>query len=267
MKPLILITNDDGIFSPGLFALAEVLADLGDLLVVAPAFQQTSMGRSFPKGEEIGIIKEVDLALPSGNIKAYSVCGSPAQAVSYGLLELTEKTPELCVSGINYGENVGNTLTCSGTVGACFEAVNHGIPSVALSRQADLEIQSLSDYRKMDWSISKKVAAFIVGKILKQGFPENAAILNVNVPDQVNSDEIRLTSQSRHSYGGYIKPGKRDFNKGYQLISKFNVDFEALEKGSDMYSFYKDKVVTLTPIKYDFSTTIDWSAQGKIRFQ
>jgi len=94
MKPLILITNDDGIFSPGLFALAEVLADLGDLLVVAPAFQQTSMGRSFPKGEEIGIIKEVDLALPSGNIKAYSVHGSPSQAVSYGFLEWTGLYPK-----------------------------------------------------------------------------------------------------------------------------------------------------------------------------
>lgn len=261
MKPLILITNDDGIFSPGLLALAESLDRLGDLLIVAPELQQTSMGRSFPKGEQIGIIKKVNISISNGNIKSYSVHGSPAQAVSYGLLELTDRIPDLCVSGINYGENLGNTLTCSGTVGACFEAVTHGIPSVAVSKQAKLEMMSSSTYHEQDWSLAQKTVVDIVNKIMDEGFPENAAILNINVPDKVNSDEIRLTRQSRHSYGSYIKPEKRDFNQGFRLGSRFKVDLDALEKDSDMYSFYIDKVVSVTPIKHDFSTSINWTFQ------
>lgn len=258
MRPLILITNDDGIFSPGLSALAESLDRLGDLLIVAPAEQQTSMGRSFPKGEQTGIINEVNLAISNGKKKAYSINGSPAQAVSYGLLELTDRIPDLCVSGINYGENLGNTLTCSGTVGACFEAVTHGIPSVAVSKQAKLEMMSSSTYYEQDWSLAQKTVAAIVKKIMDEGFPENAAILNINVPDKVKSEEIRLTRQSRYSYSGYIRPGKRDFSQGFRLVSRFKVDFDALEKDSDMYSFYIDNVVSITPIKHDFSSIIDW---------
>lgn len=135
MKPLILITNDDGVYSPGLIA-AEAVQYLGDLLIVAPRFQQTSMGRSFPKSDDVGVIEKMRVMVNGAEIDAYGVHGSPAHAVSHGILELAYKKPDLCISGINYGENLGLSLTCSGTIGAALEADSYEIPSIAVSRQA-----------------------------------------------------------------------------------------------------------------------------------
>jgi len=103
MKSYFLITNDDGIQSPGLLALSEAVSDLGELLIVAPSFQQTGMGRSFPQDESIGIIEEKILMVNDDSTKSYGVYGSPAQAVAYGILELSHRKPDLCLCGINYG--------------------------------------------------------------------------------------------------------------------------------------------------------------------
>ena len=140
MKPLIIVTNDDGVYSPGLCAAAEAVQDLGDLLVVAPRFQQTSMGRSFPKSKDVGIIEKIKIMLNGCEIEAYGVHGSPAHAVSHGILELAYRKPDLCISGINYGENLGLSISCSGTIGAAFEADSYDIPSIAISRQASWNI-------------------------------------------------------------------------------------------------------------------------------
>lgn len=124
-RPLILVTNDDGIHSPGLYAAASVAVKSGDVLIAAPHTQQTGMGRSFPGYPDNGVIEKIeteDMKLPgeiTGNkILAYGIHGTPALAVAHGILELAEHTPDLCISGINYGENLGSCLTCSGTLGA-----------------------------------------------------------------------------------------------------------------------------------------------------
>ena len=130
-RPLILVTNDDGIHSPGLYAAAQAAAKIGDVLIAAPHTQQTGMGRSFPRCPDDGIIEEIDVQermreefwyeeMYDGEIRAYAVHGSPARAVAHGVLELADRKPDLCVSGINYGENLGTCLTCSGTMGALF---------------------------------------------------------------------------------------------------------------------------------------------------
>ncbi|MBC7959468.1 MAG: 5'/3'-nucleotidase SurE, partial [Vallitaleaceae bacterium] len=231
MKPLILVTNDDGIYSPGLWAVVEVLMDLGELLVVAPIEQQTGMGRSFPKNEETGIIEKMSRVVNGQVIEAYGVHGSPAYAVSHGVLELCDRKPDLCVSGINYGENLGLSLTCSGTLGAAFEADSHGIFSIAVSRQADLSIQHSNDFREMDWEASKSITREIVSEVLRNGYPGGVSILNINVPDGATSTtEKRMTKQSRLNYSVFQKPQKRDFSKGYLLKSKLDVDIDKTEK-------------------------------------
>lgn len=263
MKPLILITNDDGVYSPGLIAVAEAVEHLGELLIVAPRFQQTSMGRSFPKGDNIGIIEKVKVKVNGKEIDAYGVHGSPAQAVAHGILELAPKKPDLCVSGINYGENLGLSVTCSGTIGAAFEAYSYDVPSVAVSREAHLSIQHSSDYQEMNWEVSKKVTADIVSEVLINGLPKKVSILNINVPDEAtNSTEIRITKQSNLNYGVFVKPEIRDFDKGYRLKSKFNVDINKTEKNSDMYAFYSDKVITVTPLTWDLSINADWKLKN-----
>jgi len=119
-KPQILLTNDDGIQSPGLWAAAGALAAIGRVTVAAPAEQSSGMGRSLPSTSS-GIIHEQKLRVNGQEWIVYAVSGSPAQAIQHGVLEIMPKKPDLVVSGINYGENVGLGTTISGTVGAAME--------------------------------------------------------------------------------------------------------------------------------------------------
>lgn len=263
MKPLILITNDDGVYSPGLWAVAEAVQDLGDLLIVAPMFQQTGMGRALPKEGNVGIIKKVKIMVNGNEVDAFGVHGSPALAVSHAVLELTDRKPDLCISGINYGENLGLSLTCSGTLGAAFEADSHGIPSIAVSREVDLSKQHSSEYQSLDWEAAKNVTKKIANEVLKRGFPEGVRIFNINVPDSATcKTEVRVTSQSRNNYSIFVRPEKRDLGKSYILHSQLDVDIEKTEKCSDIYAFLFDKVISITPLTWDLSIKINGSFDG-----
>ena len=133
-KPIILFTNDDGIESPGLWAAVAAFRDVGRLLVVAPREQQSGMGRSMPHASE-GRIYPYEAPIDCPDCRAYAVDGTPAQAVQHAILELAEDKPALLVSGINYGENTGNGVTISGTVGAALEGASlASAPSPSASR-------------------------------------------------------------------------------------------------------------------------------------
>src|SRR5512138_3598745 len=143
----ILLTNDDGIQSPGLWAAAEALAKLGFVHVAAPREQFSGAGRSLPSTSD-GRIDVRERTVNSQLWKVHSVGGAPAQAVQHAILEILPERPDLVVSGINYGENVGSGVTISGTVGAALEAASFGIPALAVS----LEVE-----RQHHWSLSKEV--------------------------------------------------------------------------------------------------------------
>jgi len=129
-RPLILVTNDDGLLSPGLHAAAEAVADLGDLLLVAPATQQTAMSRAFFGGPDAGVVEQVDLHIAGRSVPGFAITGSPVMAVTHAVLELADRPIALCVSGVNYGENIGGTIGVSGTIGAALEADAHGIANL-----------------------------------------------------------------------------------------------------------------------------------------
>ena len=137
-KCQILLTNDDGIQSPGLWAAAEALSELGFVTVAAPRDQSSGMGRSLPSSSD-GIIRTEVVQIRGKEWTVYAVGGSPAQAVLHGILEIMPQPPDLVVSGINYGENVATGITISGTVGAALEAASHGIPGLAMSLETDRE--------------------------------------------------------------------------------------------------------------------------------
>ena len=136
LRPLILLTNDDGIHSRGLRAAVKACAPLGELLVVAPASQQTASGRSKPI-TSTGRIEQVIFEVDGGTIIGLGVDGSPAQAVEHGLFEFAQRPVALAVSGINFGENIGESVTTSGTVSAALEASSFGVAAIAASRQTD----------------------------------------------------------------------------------------------------------------------------------
>lgn len=259
MRPLILITNDDGIFSPGLLAAAEAVQPLGDILIVAPRYQQTAMARAFPRGEDVGIIEAVNLVVNLEKVTGFGVTGSPAQAVTHAVLELASRRPDLCISGINYGENVGLSLTCSGTLGAAFEANSHGVPSIAVSRQMPLSLQHSKDFPDVSWAVCQKIIRETAEKILKIGLPPEICTININVPETAdNTTDLRWTRQSRLNSAVFVKPGSRDLKAGYQLESAVYPDLQSAEKDSDIYAIFFDKVISVTPVTWDLSVRTDW---------
>ena len=256
-----MVTNDDGIHSPGLYAAASVAVKSGDVLIAAPHTQQTGMGRSFPGYPDNGVIEKIeteDMKLPgeiTGNkILAYGIHGTPALAVAHGILELAEHTPDLCISGINYGENLGSCLTCSGTLGALFEASSYGIPGIAVSVEAKLEKQRSTDFETKDWSAAQYILEKYIRKTLETGIPEGADAWNINVPDGLKF-LIRKD--------GLCRAGKaiftlRNRKKGYTaslagLEVKKDVDIQSLESDSDIYAIYMDQIASVTLLNFDMS--------------
>ena len=141
VKPQILLTNDDGIQSPGLWSAAEALSEIGFVNVVAPRDQFSGSGRSFPTSSD-GAIQPQEIEVHGKHWTVYAVGGTPAQTVSHAILEILPEYPDILVSGINYGENVGIGITASGTVGAAMEAASLGIPSLAVSLETKKEHQT-----------------------------------------------------------------------------------------------------------------------------
>lgn len=248
-RPLILITNDDGIHSPGLRAAAEAALGLGELVIAAPNHQQTAMGRAFPRTEDLGKIEKVPYEINGVEIPAYSVHGSPAYAVAYGILELADRKPDLCISGINYGENMGMILTCSGTLGAAFEAASQGIMAVAVSAEIDLEQQFKEDFMDYNWEYAKESVRKWAAWALDKKNASEIDVLNINVPMCPRTcGEYRITTQSREKYLEFCCPPKRALDEPYSLKAEKKVDLEKLEKESDIYAVCVDKIVSVTPL-------------------
>ncbi len=252
-KPLILLVNDDGIMSPGLIALSRAVAELGEVLVVAPWKQQTSMSRAYVGYENLGVIESVEEHVFGKDIKAFSVVGSPAHCVVYAVLEIAGRKPDLCISGINYGENLGKTISYSGTIGAALQAADFDINTIAVSRPAALH-EINGEYAELDWSLAQKAAYIWAKKVLNHGMTECARILNINVPERLSDVyRQRLTVQSSKDMFIYEQPASRDFGKPYKIPSKKRQNFDDIEMNSDIWAVCVDGVVSVTPMKYDLT--------------
>ncbi len=257
MRPLILVTNDDGIESPGLQAAAEAVVDLGDLLIVAPVRQQTSMSRSRPVGPLIGIIEQGTVILRGETYPTYAVHGSPAECVSHAVLELGARKPDICISGINYGENLGASITRSGTVGAALEANSFGIPSLAISAEVDIDSQHADSYAVNNWQIASYFTHRMAEWLLGHSLPQEISVLNINVPSEATErTSLRLTRQSHQNYYEEDVPPKRNYSEGYCFTSSIRFNKASLEPQSDIYAFAIDRVVSITPLSLDLTAKL-----------
>lgn len=256
-KFIILLTNDDGIRSPGLWAAAQALEPLGVVTVVAPRLQCTAAGRSNPANSEGRIYEETN-AVRGRNWIAYAVDGTPAQAVQHGILELMPRLPDLVVSGINYGENVGSSVTSSGTIGAALEGACFGIPSLAVSLQTDVR-----DHRSHSAEIDFAAAAYFTRHfaqlLLQVKCPPDVDILKVDVPeDAAPQTAWQVTRLSRQRYYVPQKPGRDHLN------DKASIDFERLserhlfEPDSDVCALL-DHIVAVTPLSLDMTSRVGLS--------
>lgn len=244
MRPSILLTNDDGVSSVGLWAAYEALAPIADVTVVAPATQQSAVGRSISIFEPI----RANQIIING-VSAYSVAGKPTDAVIIGLYALG-LSPTLVVSGINIGENLSyESIMTSGTVGAALEASNQGTPGIAFSLQVEDQGDKFDDprYHGQSFDAAKKVVQDIVSRVISHGFCPHADVINVNIPSKVKGGyEVTRLAKKLFQTG----VDKRLDPRGRPYFWINGPLFEDAEEGTDVHAVRKG-YISITPITLD----------------
>jgi 5'-nucleotidase len=256
-KPSILLTNDDGIRSPGLWAAAEALSALGFVTVVAPREQQSGSGRSMPLASD-GVIVQEAVEVGGKTWTVYSVGGSPAQAVQHGIYEILPAPPDLVVAGINYGENLTTSVTISGTVGAALEGAAARLPALAVSLETETR-HHLSHATDVDFRTAAYFARFFAGRLLTVELPEDVDVLKVDVPMDATPDTgWRVTRLSRVRYYVPVPPERREHGEPGTLTYRVVDDDLSLEPGSDAHALRVERLVSVTPLSLDMTSRVDF---------
>lgn len=249
-RPLIVLTNDDGVRSPGLLAAVRALRGLGELMVIAPREQQSSSGRAFYWNKR-PVLKSV-IQIGRQKVQAFGVDASPAVTMRHALLLLAPRPPALVVSGINFGENLGSGLTISGTVGAALEAAAEGIPSIAVSLETAKEFH-MTHSPEVNFATAAHWTRWMAERVLAHAIPENAPVVNINVPSNATDQTPwRVTRASHQAYfRSLVENGKF---VGYDVV----VQADKLERDSDIYAVRVDRVVSVTPLTYDLTARVNF---------
>ncbi len=250
--PYILVTNDDGPDSFGLRAAIEVAQTLGEVLVVCPRVNQTCMSRAFLRGPDIGNVSPHNFHLSEGMVKGYTIAGAPSQVISIALLELVSKPPDLCISGINAGENLGYTVHLSGTIAAAAQAGSHGVPSMAVSMEED-DSHFGKTFDPEVWKPAMTVTSQLA-RLALRGLNPNVSCLNINIPSCVEMrTEWRLCEQSRlDPYRLQLKNSSaKTSSDRYTFASNYTSD--QIASGSDLDVFWRRREVSVTPIAHELT--------------
>ncbi len=260
----ILLTNDDGIQSPALWAAAEALSALGFVTVAAPREQASATGRSLPASSD-GRIHTNTLPIGSQKWTVYAVGGTPAQVVLHTVLEIMPQMPDLVVSGINYGENIGHSVTVSGTVGAALEAAALGIPAIAVS----LEVKNLEDVKnlsaELDFSAATYFTRLFAGKLLQQQLPQDVDVLKIEVPsDATPATEWQITRLARHRYYVPIAPTRKSWDEKWHISAHPAVSAASLQLGSDAHTLLIGRKVAVTPLSLDMTSRVDLNELARL---
>jgi len=240
-RPLILITNDDGITSPGIKALVEVMKELGDVAIVAPDKPQSGMGHAITINSTLRINKSAIYDVEH----EYSCSGTPVDCVKIAVNKILHRKPHLCVSGINHGSNVSISVIYSGTMSAAVEGAIESIPSIGFS---------LCDWRiDADFSASKLIVRSIAENVLKNKMPEGSC-LNVNIPP-LHIDEIKGIKVCRQAKANWIEEldERKDpsGNSYYWLTGRFQ-NFEEGNTETDSWAL-DNGYVSVVPVQFDMT--------------
>jgi 5'-nucleotidase len=256
-KPFqILLTNDDGIQSPGLWAAAGALSELGYVHVVAPRDQFSGAGRSLPSTSD-GIITPRQMQVAGKQWTVYSVGGTPAQAVLHAICEILPERPHLVVSGINYGENLGVGITVSGTVGAAMEGAGNGIRSMAISLETEQK-DHLSYSTAIDFSTAAYFTRIFGEMMLNKSMPPDVDFIKVDIPsDATPLTPWEVTRLSKQLYFEPVTPSRTSWDQpetvGYRRIER--LDGAGLD--TDVYAMRVKRLVSVTPLSLDMTSRVD----------
>lgn len=240
-RPLILVTNDDGITAPGIRKLIYIMKDLGDVVVVAPNNPQSGKGHAITLDATLHVNKVIT---ENPDDQEYECSGTPADCVKIGIKEILKRKPDLCVSGINHGSNASINVIYSGTMSAAIEAGIEGIPSIGFS---------LLDY---DWDANfegletyvKKIAS----NVLENGLPDGV-VLNVNFPKITETPfkGIKIARQARANWNEQFDKRVNPMGKEYYWLTGV---FENLDGGEDTDEFALEKnYVSVVPVQFDLT--------------
>ncbi len=240
-KPLILVTNDDGITAPGIRTLVEVMLTIGDVVVVAPDSPQSAKGHAITVDSTL-YVEQIEV--PAGTHLEYTCSGTPADCVKLAVREILDRRPDICVSGINHGSNSSINVIYSGTMSAAIEAGIEGIPAVGFS---------LLNYK---WSAKfdscKTFVKTITENVLHHGLKADV-VLNVNIPDIPEKDikGIKVCRQARanwvEEFDKRKNPSGRDY---YWLTGKF----VNLDGGEDTDEWaLENNYVSVVPVQFDLT--------------
>jgi 5'-nucleotidase len=260
----ILLTNDDSIKSPGLWAAAEALSTLGFVTIAAPREQASGMGRSMPMSSD-GKITTTELHIGEQVWEVFAVGGTPTQTVQHAILEIMPVKPDLVVSGINYGENVASDLTTSGTFGAALEAASLGIPALATSMQLkNVAEDYLSHSLDFDFSIAAHFTRLVAAFMLEQPLPDDVDLMNMVVPhDATVETPIRITRQSKLRYFSPYSKRIGGWEEGGELAASIHVTGNDVEPGTDLHAMLKEKAVSVTPLSLNMTARVSLADMEK----
>jgi len=233
-KPLILVTNDDGFRADGIVALAEAAQDLGEVWVVAPSEQQSAMSHALTLHEPLRVKQTGE--------RCYSVSGTPTDCVFFAVWHMLPRRPDLVLSGINHGPNIGDDVSYSGTVSAALEAAIMGLPGVALSHMAWRDSPDFRD--------AAAYAREIGAHVLEHGLPPRV-YLNVNAPNVPYGEVkgVRVAKLGMRHYDDCIVEAKDPRGKPYFWIGGSGFRFEDIP-GSDCNAV-DEGYITVTPLQAD----------------
>lgn len=239
-KPLILVTNDDGITAPGLRALIAVMNTIGDVVVVAPSGPQSAMGHAITINSTLHLEK---LNIDNGPQEEYSCSGTPADCVKIAINEVLDRKPDLCVSGINHGSNSSINVVYSGTMSAAIEAGIEGVPAIGFS---------LLDYNwNANFEHCKSYIKTITTNALEHSIPKDV-ILNVNIPNADNTIKgIKICRQAKANWVEKFDKRTSPMGKDYYWLAG---EFVNLDKGKDTDEWaLEQNYISIVPVQFDLT--------------
>ena len=244
-----LISNDDGITASGILASKKAVEKICETYVIAPETQQSGIGHALTLYEPLRVN---EYTLKDGS-KGYGVGGTPTDAVTLALFEIMDEKPDIMISGINTGFNIGKAeLTTSGTLGAALEAASFGIPTIAISQEVVRDdVKFENGNVQVDFDFAGKMLKKLTKIVLKKGLPEGIDLLNVNVPANPSDEKFEISKLSERMFLPVIEKRLDPRGKPYYWID--GEPYQEHKPGSDGHALNMLNRTTITPLKIDLT--------------